>query len=237
MTSRTPRAFTLFEMLVAIALVLAILGVSVRLIADLGDARTRTEAGLGVVVGTSELFDLLQSRLDTATAVDAAGGPGVVGDEVSLTVNGCRVRPHRLVDDVRGHPLQDRAALEIRFADDSIEVREDAGGWSAIVSDPTAIRFRYFDGREWRDRWDGSVGLPVAIEVRVWTSPWPDGDTPAWIEASIPEETADVFPDPLETIGRRDFDRREVSFDEAPAPDRLRVFSILDAAAPTEGGR
>ena len=68
--------FTLFELLVAIALVLAILGVSVRLIDDLGDAKERTEQRLRIVVGVSEFFDLLQSRLDTATAVDADGGSG-----------------------------------------------------------------------------------------------------------------------------------------------------------------
>ena len=222
--------FTLFEALVAIALVLAILGVSVRLLDDLGDAKERTEQRLRIVVGVSEFFDLLQSRLDTATAVDADGGSGIFGDETSLVVNGCRVLPNRLVSSDSGHPLRDRADLEIRVARDVLEVREDRGAWSPLVPELVAIRLRYFDGSDWVDRWDGSEGLPVGLEVRVWTSPWPAGDVPAWVPAEEDEDVPILDGDmDWDSIDLRDADRREVRLDEAPAPDRIRFFSLLDA--------
>ena len=225
-----PRGFTLLEMIVAIGLVLAILGVSVRLIDDLGDAKMRTEARLRVVVGTSEFFDLLQARLDTATASGLDGGAGVFGDEVSLSVTGCGVRPYRLVDGSFGHPLQDRAAFEVRISGDALEVREDGGAWSPIVPDLVAIRFRYHDGSAWLDRWDGSAGLPTVVEVRVWTRPWTEGDVPDWIEvAEVFDETDRIDGVLLDDVDLRGFERREVSPEEAPAPDRIRLFAIPDA--------
>lgn len=230
------RGFTLLEMLVAIALVLAILGVSVRLIDDLGDAKARTETRLRVVVGTSEFFDLLQARLDTATATGPDGAAGVFGDEVSLSVTGCGVRPYRLVDGSVGHPLQDRAAFEVRASGDVLEVREDQGAWSPIVPDLVAVRFRYHDGREWLDRWDGSSGLPAVVEVRVWTRPWPEGDVPDWIEvAEVVDETDRMDDVLLDDVDLQGFERREVSFEEAPAPDRVRLFAIPDANV-SDGG-
>ncbi len=233
--SRRVRGFTVLEMLLAIALLMALLGVSARLLGDLGDAKIRTEETLRVVGGTSRFFDLLQARLDTATATDGEGRPGVFGDETSISVSGSRVLATRLVESASGHPLQDRAVFEARIQEGVLEVREDGGSWSPIVSDLVAIRFRYHDGNEWLGEWDGDRGLPRGVEVQVWTSPWPPGMTPAWGPSSddaFIEDQRDVLFDETDL---RSFEETAVDPGEAPAPDRVRVLSILDAA-PSDGG-
>ena len=241
MNPRSPhaRAFTLLEALLAIALVGAILVVAIRLLDDVSRARARVEASLRRIEGVTLAIDLLADRLATATATAVDGGAGITGDELSCRVTGCGVASIRLDSTSRRSPLLDRSTLELGWRDGGLSLRDDEGPWSLLAGDLAAIRFRYHDGQDWRDAWNSDQdGLPVAIEIEVWSTPWPDGLVAAWMPTPIdPAEAA------MDDFGNEDFDESmfdeldefegfappmPAEEDEIPVPDRRRVIAILD---------
>lgn len=234
---RRSRAFTLLEALLAIALVGAILAVAIRLVDDVARARARVEASLRRIEGVTLAIDLLADRLATATTIAVDGGAGIMGDELSCRVTGCGVASIRLDSASRRSPLLDRSTLELAWRDGGLSLRDDEGPWSLLAGDLAAIRFRYHDGEDWRNAWDSEQdGLPVAIEIEVWTTPWPDGLVADWMPEPIdPSEVAmDAFGD--DDLDDSMFDELEgfapppmpADEDEIPLPDRRRVIAILD---------
>lgn len=233
------RGFTLLEALVAIALVGAILGVSVTLLRDVGTARERIESRMRRVEGVALVFDLLEARLATAVVTDLAGGPGIVGDASNLRVTGCGVSTARIAAEVDRSPLLDRASLALEWRAGDLAIREEDGDWSVLASDLVAIRFRYHDGEDWRETWDSTFdGLPVAVECSVWSDPWPEDLVPAWLPE--PEDPLDdLDPDSIE-LDEDPFWADAEGFapppvpadeDEVPLADLRRVVALLDPVA------
>lgn len=190
----TPRhrpAFTLIEVLVAIALLALLSGAISAFFWNLLDRETRVLGLAGRSRAASVLFDRLERDLFTAVA-SAPDGPGIVGDETGLII------AHRAV--LAGeHPEYDLQRTEIRFdpkahtltvtrvdamgtaADDADEERADAGDVflgmdgsdrsddrGVLADNIRYIRLRYHDGREWRSSFTSDRGLPAAVEVAVW---------------------------------------------------------------------
>ena len=154
-----------------------------------------------------------------ATMVGDADLPPVVRERARDSLGGSLLDAIDRVPDGRGFVF-DRAALAML---------------DRLVPDLVAIRFRYHDGNEWLGEWDGDRGLPRGVEVQVWTSPWPPGMTPAWAPSSddaVIEDQREVL---FDEIDLRSFEETAVDPGDAPAPDRVRVLSILDAA-PSDGG-
>jgi hypothetical protein len=88
-----------------------------------------------------------------------------------------------------------------------------------LITNLVAIRFRYHDGEEWLEQWDSSVeGLPRAIEMSIWTTPWPAGEQPSW----MPEEGRDEMEEPEEATLDAE------SADDLPTPDKQRIVAIFD---------
>lgn len=242
---RHHRAFTLLEALVAIAIFGSLLFVATSLVRDIGDSRRRTETRMQSIEGATVALDALAARLTVATASDASGGSGIVGDATSIRVTGSGVSIRRLAPDAELSPLVDRAALELELDADGLAISEDGFDRSTLIPGLHALRFRYHDGSDWRDGWDSGVdGLPVAVEARFWFDPWTEGRHPDWMP--LPEETdpADLSDEVDEFDDFDDFDEFDdftrstpipVAMEDGPAPDRIRIIALLDPV-PVDGG-
>ncbi len=229
------RGFTLLETLLAIGLIGATLAVAVSLLGDVADARDRIEDRLRRAEGATLVLDLLADRVATATLTAIDGTTGLSGDALSLRVTGCGVTSIRLLPDAARSPLLDRSTLEVAWQGGGLSLRDDGAAWSALAPDLFAVRFRYHDGTDWREDWNGDRdGLPYALEVAIWESPWPDGLVPSWMpepETTSDVEDADEFDalfDELEGFAPPPMPAAE---DEIPLPDRRRVIAILDPAS------
>ncbi len=152
------RGMTLIEVLVALALLLALGGVSLRFVSMVGQARAGAAEREARLWGGGLLMEHLERDLLTAFAGD---GPAIVGEGQSITIT------------------------RLRFAGEAPElatrgVRYDAGAGAIVasgegvsrellVSDVRWLAFRYLDG----ERWVGSTAdldgrVPRAVEVSVW---------------------------------------------------------------------
>lgn len=235
-----PRGFTLLETLVAIGILAGLLLVITTLVRDVSDSRRRTEARMQEIEGATVALDVLAGRLTVATAFDATGGSGIVGDATSLRVTGSGVSIRRLASGSGLSPLVDRTAVELRLESEGLAIREDGDARSVLVPGMFAVRFRYHDGRNWRDSWDSGIdGLPVAVESRFWFEPWTEGRRPDWM--AFPEDEIG-FGDSLEPFDDADagefaeFEDLDqpapasvaVAMEDAPPADRIRVVALLD---------
>lgn len=131
------------------------------------------------------------------------------------------------------------AAQPTAEAVDSGPTQTSHRGFEPIADDLHRVRFRYHDGNDWRNAYDSQEEgrLPIAVEVAIWFDEWPDSyadeDEPLDDELER-EESADrerMTFDPTGTFDEVAWARRadrDPTFREPP-PDRLRVFTILDA--------
>lgn len=247
------RAFTMLELLVAIGL-LAVLSAAVAgFTFMLFDREERTLALAERTHASGLLFDRLERDLLAAVAA-TPDGPGLVGDDRSLTVSSRAalagsVDP--LADDLQTTTIRfDRHTrvltlertsradaprepdpatpfgIEERFAD------QPAGLPGALTGTIADIRFRYHNGRSWASSFSSTAGLPVAVELSVWFEPYaddrddrPDTDQPDGIP--FQDETPRRF-DPVAGLDGEP-DQQAV---RSSAPDRVRIIAIPDAAAP-----
>ncbi len=232
---RRGRGFTLLETLLAVGLIGAILVIAVTLLGDVAEARDRIEARLRRAEGATLALDLLAGRVATATLTAVDGTTGLSGDALSLRVTGCGVTSIRLLPDAVRSPLLDRSTLEVAWQGGGLSLRDDGVVWSELAPDLFAVRFRYHDGTDWREDWNGDRdGLPHAVEVAIWESPWSDGLTPPWMpepETAFPDEEADDFGEFFDDLEGFAPPPMPAADDEIPLPDRRRVIAILDPAS------
>jgi type II secretory pathway pseudopilin PulG len=241
-------AFTLMEILVAVALLLALSGVLGGVLFGLSDRREL----VAIEAARQGSIDILFSELDAAvvsTCVQAGKEAGLRGDATGLTVisRGVRVAP--------GGGAGDLVGLEIRSSTPgTISARRfspgqpSASSLEVAATDIAGVRLRYFDGSTWSDRFDSLVTgrLPVAIEFAVWftgnepDTPLPSADLNAPSLRSKPglgrlgpESDADAE----DAEGRGPDAASEASW---PRPSRRRVMIVPDGTAapssPTEVG-
>lgn len=241
------RAFSLIEVLIAIALIGAFLGSAFGFFGNLLEARQRAAAYAERERACSLVIDRLEQDLATCLVGDAAFGAGVSGDNRSIRVLSRSVASH-LAEAGLGDPrvLGDLQRTEFRVSGAGmIEGRKVAvrggGAGGASGSEPfwpvgrvAKVRFRYHDGQSWRDAFDSLQAgrLPVAVEVAIWFDPWPSDLADAQAEATddadlmapIADDAAEDAP-PLEPDARLRFD------ESIPPPDRVRIIAIPDARA------
>jgi type II secretory pathway pseudopilin PulG len=231
------RGFTLLETLLALGMIGAILAVAVTLLGDVADARDRIETRLRRAEGATLALELLADRLATATLTAIDGTVGISGDALSLRITGCGVASIRLLPGASRSPLLDRATLEAAWQGGGLSLRDDGAAWSTLAPDLVAVRFRYHDGTGWRDEWNGDRdGLPHAIEVAIWESPWPEGLVPSWMpdpETEPVAETSEEFDTLFDDLEGFAPPPMPASDDQTPTPDRQRVIAILDPAPST----
>jgi hypothetical protein len=241
------------EVLLAIALSGALLAAMFAFLWDMLATRDRVLSAAEHRRAAAVLIERLERDLVTCIAGDDVLGAGVAGDDRSLVVL-TRDVPVRLAGRGRddGRILADLERTEYRFSPGAgtLEARRglalpgarpDRAPYERLGDDIHLVRFRYYDGRAWRDEYDSRAdgGLPVAVEVAVWFDAWPGAEI---VEPDEEEDPDDPFAGDLPAGGRRTFDA-EAGFDESafaeisdfedlgePVPDRVRVILVPDAA-------
>lgn len=179
-----PRGFTLFEVLLALALVALLAGAMFSLIEQIGTQRRRIADDWRRWRSTDVLFDALERDLACVIAGDRRVGAGVKGNENSLVLLTRTVwidpdapAPANIAgsrDLIRatyrtansGGMRCVRAVVPRRAASEAPppEREGDLGG------EFRAVRLRYFDGNGWKDSFDSlrAGHLPQAVEIAVW---------------------------------------------------------------------
>ncbi len=195
--------FTLIEVLVAIALMLALSAGLFSYVWNLISRRDRLVEVAAQQAAAGALFEELERDLATTFAVDASGSAGVKGDSASLAVRcrgvagvGGRGEPIARLDDLLGG--------EVKFEEGSLSARrlgDGEGTFEVVTSGVQLLRLRYFDGRAWLESFDSAATgtLPVAVEAALWFGEVPEGENELEAETEV---------------------RR--------APDRLRVIVVPD---------
>jgi len=197
----TRRAFTLIEVLAAIALLLVLSGSLMSFGAALLDRADWTARTVNDLRACGIVFDRVSTALRTCEVGGGSAGPGVSGDSSSITVL-CRSEPGGRSDLARLRLSFDRGAGTLAFA---FGDAQDTPAEELLSDRVQSVRIRYYDGRAWRDSFDSrdADALPAAVEVSVWLGA---PTTPSNANANA---NADGFPS------------RE--------PDRKRLFAIPDA--------
>lgn len=251
---RRTRGFTLFEIMLAIALLVALSSTLFSFMLNLMSRRDRLiEASRDGRSGSS-LIERLENDIFGAIAGDATIGAGIDGGENRLTLLTRTVNVPSGPDEL-DWALGDLQSARYVFDDASSEVRTVRraivpGGSVSEADDEVVssrvrrLRFRYHDGQTWLSSYNSLQrnGLPVAIEVAIWfgdppprpaldaDSPGSAGDeTPLQFGADFPEEP---FIDAGQTI------EGDVLLPTFGEPDRLRVIVVPDGpVAAWKGGR
>jgi hypothetical protein len=179
------------------------------------------------------IIERLEADLMGAVA-SGRGGAGVVGDGSSLKVmSRCVTVPMGA-----GARLGDLAGSEISFNRFTGVVRArrigpdgTAAEWEDVSDHVQRLRLRYFDGREWRAKFDSAAAaeLPAAIEVALWFGePLERAETEEELAAAGAgaAESGEAATDPEEEVPQ-----------VVPtwSPDRVRVIVVPDG--PSAGWR
>lgn len=233
--------FTLLEMLISIALILALFSSMFGFLYGMLTTRARVLELTDQQRAAALLIDRLEADLLTCIAGDARHGAGVAGDEHSLRL---LVRSAWPVgdDDAAFGDLQ---RAEYRFDVNRHELSGSRGPAGQSRTDSHSfgarlykVRFRYYDGSDWLSSFDSLQRdqLPLAVEVAIWFDPWPGED---WNEAGD-DDPATIRQG--EGLSRETFDssgtfdehewamRADRDFQPEPVPDRVRVIAVVDAA-------
>jgi prepilin-type N-terminal cleavage/methylation domain-containing protein len=186
---RSRSAFTLLEVLIAIAIVAALVGSMFGFLFDLLSARVRVLEHVRQREAAATVIRQLDSDLAACIVGDAANGAGISGDESRIRVLTRGVSANlapRGVDEP--DLLGDLQFAEFRFDPgfNRIEGRRGSLGrsrgpaqtasFAPIEGDIYKLRFRYFDGTTWRKSYDSlaQAKLPIAVEAAVWLHPLPE---------------------------------------------------------------
>ncbi|MCC6229686.1 MAG: hypothetical protein IT432_10705 [Phycisphaerales bacterium] len=197
---RRPGGFTLFEAILALALLIVLASLIFAFIADLSDRRERVIDAMTRDRGVELLLDSVESDLFASAAMAPDGSPGVRGDGHSISI---------FTRGVSGGTASDGIYSRYDFGGGRISVarrdQHDPRSPSAetIGEAVSRVRFRYYNGTSWSSSFSSDRhGLPVAVEVAIWTA----------------------------GRGERDVEDTTQDLDIEP-PDRRRVICIPDGPA------
>ncbi len=254
--SKSSRAFTLFEVLIAIALILALLGTLYGFLFDMLSARAHVLNHVRRETAASALIKQLDADLLTCIVGDATIGGGVRGDDRQLRVLTRSVSASlasRGVDDP--DVFGDLQVAEYRFdpGNSVIQGRRGPIGrdgvaapeFSPLEGEIHRVQFRYYDGKEWLPSFDSATSnhLPVAVEVSLWYQPMPpDIQAQEAAEEQPKPDLDETDPDALAAAPAVETPvaRPEIPASALPPPDRVRVIIIPDAGSevsPSSGGK
>lgn len=218
--SRRGRAFTLMEVLLAVALAAGLAGAVMSFAWSLLDRRAALVEHGRRARGASLVLDRIERDLVGAMVAARGGEAGVRGTGTGLRVLSRGVWLGGQGDD-RAADLQ---GSEIRFdaAAGRIVGRrwagaEASGEEESVCEGVRRLRLRYLVGREWAEAFDSAQAgmLPAAVEVALWFGePEGDGTQPGEGEAEAMMGTVRGA---------------------MPEPDRVRVIAVPDAGEGVDG--
>jgi prepilin-type N-terminal cleavage/methylation domain-containing protein len=155
------RGFTLLEVMLAITILMALLGVMSQFTWSLGQGQQRALDRLDRQAAIDAIIDRISLALDTGSA-SAVGEPGFHGEATSLQMYLSQDRP----DSSHAKGLGARRAIDIQF-DQQQHTVQLSGGAMLPLGD---LRLRYHNGQQWQDSFDSieEGGLPTAVLVEAW---------------------------------------------------------------------
>lgn len=226
------RAFTLFEVLVAIGLIGVLAGALAIFVDDLATTGRVVARANERVRGCDALFAAVEGALQTAVADGGARGAGVSGTATSLRVLSSRTEAAGgTARQISEHAFAPLAVTEVRDSAGLVSLGR-AGLSTVLPASLARVRFRYHDGKGWTDAFDSlQVGaLPRAVEVSVWfaASDAAGGEAPNG-DAQAEGESDDLAGNAAATDPTTRDPEDGVEEDLPPA-DRVRVFAVPDAA-------
>ncbi len=240
------RGFTLLEAVLALSLTILLLGASMTFLWELGDRRATLSRGSRDLHAAVVVIERLEADLAAGLVGDDGIGGGIqgTGTKLKLLTRGVWLAPG---SGATGTPIAggagegDLQASEYAFDASAGRVSArrfvvkpgaaDAGAGSLeLVSDRVErVRFRYYDGRAWRNEFDSKAEgtLPVAIEVALWFTSLKNATTPpppqVEADSAAAAPTGETETDsPMAADSAAETDRKW------PAPDRLRVIIVPD---------
>lgn len=239
--------FTLVEVLIAVGIIAVLVATLSVFVSQVAGTRVRLRERAAVESASTTVLDSIDDALATCIARAGDGSPGIVGDELSLTVSHDTTVIQRALDAAPASVLQSEDRLRVEFLPGSGRFALARGEASPRELEGAihAVRLRYHDGSAWRTDWDSvrAGGLPRAIECSIWFAPWPDGRMPEWFpeESDLDDpESSDPLEDPIgepafdsldELLEASESEGRETTL---PEPDRRRIFAIPDAEQPDD---
>lgn len=166
------RAFTIVEVMAALALLVLLMGAIMSFTWNVSDRRTRVVEAAASTRGVLDLLDRMEADLTTAMAAHPGTGAGISGDNSSV-----RVVFRSVWLTGPGSPEQpgDLQGAAYRFVEESgrIEGERFQGTAQGVVGELCAgiasMSIRYFDGREWRESYDSVAQrcMPLALEIEI----------------------------------------------------------------------
>jgi type II secretory pathway component PulJ len=160
------RAFTLFESILALGLVVVLSALVFAFVRDLSERRERVIDAMTRQRGVDLLLDGVESDLFATAALAPDGSPGISGRSGSIEI---------FTRGVSGGTQSDGVYSRYEFRGGRIEVarREQHDTRplrpEVVAESVSRVRFRYFDGKTWSSSFSSDrQGLPVAVEVAVW---------------------------------------------------------------------
>jgi prepilin-type N-terminal cleavage/methylation domain-containing protein len=250
---RSCRAFTLIEVLVAIALVLALVGTMFGFLYDMLSSRRRALTFADNHSAAATLLERLEADLMCGLVGDRVSGAGIEGDEARLSVL-TRGVAASLAERGAADPtvFGDLQVAEYRFRQERkrLEARRQPAGdrnaegtaFSSLGGELYKVRFRYHDGAAWRESFDSldAGRLPAAVEVAVWfDAPYAE----QMMSQGVPGRTEPARSGRLTFDDTGGFDERayaelsDLDLEAELPPDRIRVIVIPDAGGEEEGER
>lgn len=241
------RAFSLFETLIALGLIVVLSASVFTFIFELLDRRERLIDATLATGSRAAIFDRLER--DLAAAVVATGQrAGVVGASESISVVSRGVVAPRSPDDT-GSP-GDLVSAELRFESDTGRLLARSAPVLRSSSEPEfvpiadglrSVRFRFHDGRAWRDSFNSrSAGrLPMLVELSLWAGRPDDPEDPEELDPLADASPDADAPEDLFNTGPRS---AQLSADDLLEPEdlgpptRRRVFIVPDAGPDTPSG-
>lgn len=233
----TRRAFTLFEVLVAIGLIGVLAGALAIFVDDLATTGRVVARANERVRGCDALFAAVEGALQTAVADGGARGAGVSGTSTSLRVLSSRTEAAGgTARQISEHAFAPLAVTELRDSAGLVSLGR-AGLSTVLPASVARVRFRYHDGTGWTDAFDSlqAGALPRAVEVSVWFAAPDAAGGEGMGGAQQPGRTADLGAGDSAASDRstRDDDAPDSEDgmeEELPPADRVRVFAVPDAA-------
>lgn len=214
-----PRAFTLVEVLIALAL---IAGLSLAVMSFARDIRVQQRSMIRLssqLEQTTDVIEMLERSIATCTADGGDAGAGIQGTAQSLRVlsRAVQLRPQDRLSDLLATGLRFDAGGKRIVARQWAPVYESEGESESVATSIEFVQFRYYHDGQWRESFDAFAagGLPRAIEFAIWYQPL-------------------ITPSPAATLPE-ELDEEELT---APrrAPDRLRIIAIHDSAPSASSG-
>lgn len=199
-THPCPRAFTLVETLLALAVITALMG---SMFAFLSSVMSRSQQTRAVIIGQRGIdifFADVERSLATTFVGEHQDTAGVQGTGSTLLI-----RSRGTI--AAAGALLDLRASEYRYNGSVIEGRRWGGAqpssgpdeeWSPIATGVEMLRLRYFDGQNWASEFVSSDAgrLPCAVEIAIWVGT----ASPEASDSTTPPEPPRRAPDRMTTI-------------------------------------